>query len=69
MLLEHSMSCPYPEGCNCGASNWNKLQSDLNWYRLRFELLEKNKDKFREPELKFLCYVVKNGKLPPELKD
>jgi hypothetical protein len=21
----HSMSCPFPEGCNCGATSWNNL--------------------------------------------
>lgn len=69
----HSMSCPWPEGCNCGASDWNRLEQERNrleqerdWYRSRVRLLEKSKAMFREPELTIICDIMANGQLLPD---
>lgn len=64
--MEHSMSCPWPEGCTCDASEWNRLENSRNWYRIRVELLEKHKHAFREPELTILCDILANGQLLPD---
>jgi hypothetical protein len=37
----HSMSCPYPEGCNCGASRLNQLEIELNKAKERADLYER----------------------------
>jgi hypothetical protein len=66
MATQHSMSCSWPEGCNCGASNWNRLESERDWYKKRVELLDKYKDMFREPELTLLCDIIANGQLLPD---
>lgn len=29
-MKDHTMQCPYPEGCSCGASEWNRLESKYN---------------------------------------
>lgn len=29
MPREHTMSCDFPEGCNCGAAEWNQLEEEL----------------------------------------
>ena len=33
MKRQHTMDCPYPEGCSCGASEWNARERELQ--RLR----------------------------------
>ncbi len=25
-MMQHSMACSFPEGCSCGASDWNELE-------------------------------------------
>lgn len=35
MPAQHSYSCPFPEGCNCGASEANHAEAEL--HRLREE--------------------------------
>lgn len=65
-MKQHEMSCPYPEGCNCGASEWNRLESSLMWYKTRVELLEASKLMFREPERTILIDVLANGQLLPD---
>lgn len=62
----HSMSCPWPEGCKCGASDWNRLEQERDWYRSRVRLLEKSKAMFREPELTIICDIMANGQLLPD---
>jgi hypothetical protein len=64
--MEHTMSCEYPEGCSCGAKNWNRLESERDWYRNRIRLLEKYKSKFREPEITLICDIIANGQLLPD---
>lgn len=26
--MKHSLSCSFPEGCDCGASAWNELEAE-----------------------------------------
>jgi hypothetical protein len=35
--MKHSMACEYPEGCSCGASEFNKLREENQ--RLRAAVL------------------------------
>lgn len=28
-MRNHTMSCDYPEGCSCGATEWNRLETEL----------------------------------------
>ena len=32
-MKTHAMSCEFPEGCSCGADEWNRLESERD--RLR----------------------------------
>lgn len=32
-MMQHSMSCHYPEGCQCGASAWNRLEAERDKLR------------------------------------
>lgn len=66
MPTQHSMSCPWPEGCNCGAPAWNRLERERDWYRSRLQLLENSKSMFREPELTIICDIMANGQLLPD---
>lgn len=44
-MMEHSISCEWPEGCSCGASEWNALESrclkaEADLTRMQRELAE-----------------------------
>jgi hypothetical protein len=60
------MSCEWPEGCSCGASAWNRLERERDWYRCRVKLLEQHKSMLREPELTLVCDIMANGQLMPD---
>ncbi len=66
MARQHTLSCTYPEGCCCGASAWNRLERERDWYRGRVQALERAKSMFREPELTVLCDILANGQLLPD---
>lgn len=62
----HSMSCEYPEGCSCGASEWNRLERERDFYKSRVELLDKEKHRLRAPELTLICDILANCALLPD---
>lgn len=40
-----------------------KLKSNLDFYKRRCELLQKEQKKFRDPERKLLCDILANGQI------
>ena len=65
-MKQHTLGCEYPEGCNCGASEWNRMERKLTWYKRRIELLEKNQHRMRDPERTLVCDILANGQMLPD---
>ncbi len=36
-MMNHSMACPFPEGCSCGASEFNALERENTRLRAALE--------------------------------
>lgn len=58
--------------CTCLDSLDNKTKKDvknrlrrLEFYRMRINELEKNKDKFPEPYYSMICNILANGRINP----
>lgn len=47
MKVQHTINCPYPEGCDCGATEYNHLQHDLRTLRDALQSAEQDRDEWR----------------------
>jgi len=65
-MNQHSMSCPWPEGCNCGVKQWNELEQQRDFYRDRVLKLEQEKHRMRQPELMIVVDILANCALLPD---
>lgn len=53
-MMNHSMSCEYPEGCSCGASEWNRMAQRLD--ELERENARLRRGEFTPAELQEICH-------------
>jgi len=65
-IQKHSESCEYPEGCSCGAEQWNRLVHAHNWYKKRVDMLGREQRRMRDPERTLVCDILANGQLLPD---
>ncbi len=43
-MKQHSMACEFPEGCSCGATEWNALEDEVKRLRDALGVIARNVD-------------------------
>ncbi len=56
----HATDCTRPEGCSCGATEFNARRDELAHYRAQFRLLREKVESFREPERSIVKEIITN---------
>jgi hypothetical protein len=53
-MKDHTMGCSYPEGCTCGANEWNELEAHN-------QALQKTVDRLTRERDRLIKRLVKEG--------
>jgi hypothetical protein len=43
-MMQHSMACEFPEGCSCGASEYNAMEAEIKRLRDALGVIARNVD-------------------------